>query len=142
MALTHKGAFDESAATDVAVTLGTQLSLYNVAGPSTAPVGLLTGTDDVFVLSSNAAPGTLTTRTAAQMYADLQLLLGLQNINNFAYTLQITNSGAGTLTLAGGTGVTLSGTATVVTNTFRQWAVVVTNSGIITLTTTGVGTYS
>lgn len=142
MALTHKGAFDESAATDVAVTLGTQLSLYNVAGPSTAPVGLLTGTDDVFVLSSNAAPGTLTTRTAAQMYADLQLLLGLQNINNFAYTLQITNSGAGTLTLAGVTGVTLSGTATVVTNTFRQWAVVVTNSGIITLTTTGVGTYS
>lgn len=143
MAITHRGAFDESAVTDLIVTNGSQITLYNVAGPSTAPTNLLSGADDIFVVSSNAAPGTLTTRTAAQMYADLQTLIGVQNLSGFLYTIRITNTGAGTLTLAAGTGVTLgAGTYTVLTATYRDFVVNVVGPGAITITTTGLGTYS
>lgn len=143
MAITHRGAFDESAVTDLIVTNGSQITLYNVAGPSTAPANLLSGADDIFVVSSNAAPGTLTTRTAAQMYADLQTLIGVQNLSGFLYTIRITNTGAGTLTLAAGTGVTLgAGTYTVLTATYRDFVVNVVGPGAITITTTGLGTYS
>lgn len=143
MTITHRGAFDESAVTDIIQTDGSQLTLYNVAGPSTAPANLITGADDVFVVSSNAAPGTLTTRTAVQMYADLQTSIGISNLVGFLYTLRISNSGAGTLTLAAGTGVTLgAGTYTVVTATFRDFIVSIVSPGAMTITTTGVGTFT
>lgn len=143
MAITHRGAFDESVVTDLMITNGSQLTLYNVAGPSIAPANLLSGADDVFMISSNAAPGTLTTRTAVQMYGDLQTLIGTQNLTGFIYTLRITNTGAGLLTLAAGTGVTFgAGTYTVATATFRDFTVAVVGPGAITITTTGLGTYS
>jgi hypothetical protein len=145
MALTHRGAFDESAAGDILITLGSTVSALATAGPIVFPANAITGTDDVFLLTTAATPGTMTTRTASQMYADIQSLLGIQNINGFSFTLRITNTViTNTLTLAAGTGVTFvaPGTYTVGPTAFRDFVVTVVNSAAINIQTTGTGTWS
>jgi hypothetical protein len=108
-----------------------------LAGPQTMIAGLITGANDITLTSTNAAPGTFTTRTAAQMITDGNLSVGQ------TYKLRIVDIGAGTFTLAAGAGVTLgAGTYTVPTNTFRDFIVTVPSVGAITITTVGVGTYS
>lgn len=106
----------------------------------TLAAGAITGGTFVVMTSTNATPGTQTTRTAALMYADdpLASLPG-------GYLLRICNSGAGTLTLAGGTSVTTSGTMTVATATFRDFTVVYGGNEAaptVTITNIGTGTFS
>jgi predicted RecA/RadA family phage recombinase len=114
-----------------------KLTSINVAGPATFSAGDITGAAYVNLTSTNAAPGTLTTRTAALMYADIPgASVG------FTYRLRITNTGAGTLTVAAGANVTLSGTMTVLTNTTRDFNVTFTDATHCTITTDGTGTYS
>ena len=111
-------------------------SLNQTAG--TIPVNVLTGGASVALITTNATPGTQTTRTAAQLYADdpTAFIGG-------GYTLIIANSGAGTLTLAGGTGVTVTGTATVATNTARIFNVRYGGTEASpTVTITNLGTYT
>jgi hypothetical protein len=114
-----------------------QFSTINVAGPATLSVGNITGAQQVSLTSTNAAPGTLTTRTATQMFADVP-----NAVAGLAYRLRITNSGAGTLTLGAGTGVTLTGTMTVPTNTFRDFIVTFTSSSALVIQADGTGTMS
>lgn len=113
-------------------------SLNQTAG--TLPAGTITGGKFLTCITTNATPGTQTTRTAAQMYAeDPNAFIG------YSYTLRICNSGAGTLTLAGGTGVTVTGTATVATNTFRDFNVTYGGTEAaptMTITNIGLGTYT
>lgn len=109
-----------------------------VAG--TIPQGTITGGQFVCLVSASTTPGTQTTRTAAQMFADDPLAYPGQT-----YILRVAQSGAGTMTLAGGTGVTISGTATVATATFRDFMVQVTAPAGVpayTITNIGTGTYS
>ena len=106
----------------------------------TIPQGAITGGQFVCLVSASTTPGTQTTRTAAQMYADDPLAYPGQT-----YKLRIAQSGAGTLTLAGGTGVTITGTATVATTTFRDFMVVVSGTAtapLYTITNIGTGTYT
>ena len=107
----------------------------------TLPANIITGGSFVTCVSTNATPGTQTTRTAVQMYADDPTAA----IGN-AYVLRICNgSGSGTLTLAGGTGVTVTGTATVANATFRDFNVVYSGTvaaPVMTITNIGTGTYS
>jgi predicted RecA/RadA family phage recombinase len=109
----------------------------NVAGPSTASIGDITGAAFTVLKSTNAAPGTYTTRTAAQMFTDIPgASVGL------GYWLRVINTGAGTLTLAGGTNVTLTGTMTVTQNTTRDFVVVFTDATHATIQDVGTGTES
>lgn len=101
----------------------------------TLAAGVITGAAFVVLVNSGATPGTQTTRTAAQMLADTP---GAQV--GFTYMLRIVNTGAGTLTLAGGTGVTVSGTATVATNVFRDYTVNFASATTATITSVGSGT--
>lgn len=103
---------------------------------STAAAGQLSGSAITVCNNSGGTPGTLTTRTAAQMIADSGLCKG----NNYLLLL-VNGQGTGTLTLAGGSGVTVVGTATVATNTARLFTVIVTNAtpGSEAITITGVG---
>lgn len=106
----------------------------------TIPAGTITGGDNVTLITAATTPGTQTTRTAAQMYADDPTAYPGRN-----YRLRISNSGATTFTLAGGTGVTVTGTATVATNTFRDFAVVyggTPTAPTVTITNIGLGTYT
>ncbi len=145
MALTHRGAFDETAVNDILITLGSTISTLATAGPIVFPANAITGTDDVFLLTTAATPGTMTTRTAAQMYADIVGLVGTQNVNGFAFTLRITNTViTNTLTLAAGTGVTFvaPGTYTVGPQAFRDFVVTIVNNGAVNIQTTGTGIWS
>ena len=110
-------------------------ALNQTAG--TIPAGVITGGSVVFCVQGNATPGTQTTRTALQLYADDPTSLPGQN-----YLLRIINTGAGTLTLAGGTGVTVNGTATVATNITRDYLVAITGTPaapVYTITSVGSG---
>lgn len=103
----------------------------------TLAAGNATGAAQVFLTSTNAVPGTQTTRTATQMFADTPNA----RVGD-AYLLRITNTGAGTLTLAAGSGVTLTGTATVATNTFSDFTVTFTTASALVIQKVGQGTMS
>lgn len=110
------------------------------AAVGTLPAAAITGGDWVTMISSNAAPGTQTTRTALQMFGDDPTAYP-----GSVYMLRICNSGVGTLTLAAGSGVTLTGTMTVATATFRDFAVAyggTTALPTVTITNVGTGTYT
>lgn len=126
-------------ANDVLISSNSVVNKLN-ATAGTLPAGAITGGDFVVLISSNATPGTQTTRAAAQMYGD-----DPSAYPGGAYVLRICNSGAGTLTLAGGTNVTISGTATVATTTFRDFLVAYSGTPaipLVTITNIGLGTYS
>lgn len=113
----------------------------NLAGPQTFAAGDITGAGLCAFMSTNAAPGTFTTRTAAQMLADVNVQLpGVDGLSS--WVVRITNTGAGAFTLAGGSGVTVSGTATVAQNTWRDFVATVSPSGTITIQSVATGTYS
>jgi hypothetical protein len=107
----------------------------------TLPANIITGGMMVVCLSTNSTPGTQTTRAAATMYAEDPTAA----IGN-GYILRVCNGGgSGTLTLAGGAGVTVTGTATIANATFRDFSVVWSGTvlaPLMTITNIGTGTYS
>lgn len=142
--VTYFGAFTPSAAAQLLVLAG---SLYNTfaAGvvAQTIPAGIITGTMTIYLNSASTTPGNQTTRTAVQLYADILAEFGLPSLPaTFTYELIITQTGAGTMTLVGGTGVTIVGTATIAQNTTRTFIVQVLGPNSITITSVGTGTYS
>lgn len=103
-----------------------KLTVLN-ATVGTLAAGAITGAGKVVLKSTNATPGTQTTRTAALMIADVGI--GKRVVN---YMLRITNTGANTFTLGAGDSVTLTGTMTILTNTFRDFTVTITSIGVVT----------
>jgi hypothetical protein len=128
----------------VAGTWAAQLDVPNAKfttralSSSTANAGDLTGGRWVTLTNTGATPGTLTTRTGAQMIAD-----GFYSIGD-SYMLRIVNGqGTGVLTLAAGDGnVTLTGTMTMAINTFRDFVVTVTGTNTLTIQNVGTGSFS
>jgi hypothetical protein len=106
-----------------------QLATNVTAGATTAAAGDLTGAEYCIAKYTLIGAANLTTRTAAQMIADSGLQIGDQ------FLVEIWNSNAGTLTLVGGTGVTISGTATVATGVSKYY---VTVNADLTMTFTRV----
>lgn len=104
------------------------MSVGTLAANLITPVG-----SSPFVILSNtgAIPGTQTTRTAALMITDGNLLVGQQWLLIVVNTVT-TNA----ITLAGGTGVTISGTTTIAGFTGRLYTAVVNTA--TTMTFTGV----
>ncbi len=84
-----------------------------------------------------AAAANVTTPTAAQLWAAVGNAQAGQT-----YVLRVINnsSGAFAWTLVGGTGVTISGTASVAQNTYREWLVTLTNSTTVSVQNIGAGT--
>lgn len=83
-----------------------------------------------------AAGATATTPTAALWIAAMP-----SAVPGAVYTIRVINnsSGAFAWTVAGGTGVTVTGTATIAQNTFRDYAVTVNAAGAGTVTLQNVG---
>lgn len=105
------------------------------SGATTAAAGDLTGAVEVFAEYSAVGAANLTTRTAAQMIADAG------NVQtNDAYVVRIINTSGGTTTLVGGTGVTITGTATMATSTWRGFLVTFTGASAMTFQNIGAGT--
>lgn len=135
------GAFSAEAAAQLAAVLGSLFNSISVT-VGTLAINLITGASDVFLLQTGSTPGAQTTRTAAQLYADITAQFGFAPAAGFQYSLTIANSGAGTFTLTAGSGVTLTGTMTVAQNTTRSFVVTVTSATSLTITSVSVGTYS
>lgn len=104
------------------------------AGPATAAAGDLTGAMSVICNYTNIGANNLTTRTAAQMLADMGAVVGQ------TYEACIMNTNAGTITLVGGTGVTITGTATISNNQARWYAVTFNTATTMTFQNIGSGT--
>lgn len=101
----------------------------------TLPAGAITGAEQVYLTSTNAVPGTQTTRTAAQMLADIPgASVG------FSWTVRIINTGAGTFTLGADASVTLTGTATIAQNTWRDFVFIITGATTAVAQSVGGGT--
>lgn len=103
---------------------------------TTFAAGQLTGAAQVVYNNTQGTPGSIATRTAAEMFAD----------DPFArvggsYRLRIINNqGTGTLTVTAGSNVTLTGTMTIAANTFRDFVVTYTSASALVIQTAGVGT--
>lgn len=107
------------------------------SGATTAAAGNLSGAQKCVALFSAVGAAALTTRTAAQMYADMG------NIKpGDVYNVRIINTSGGTTTLTGGTGVTITGTAGIASNTWNEYMVTVTSASAITFQYIGSGTVS
>lgn len=109
---------------------------------TTAPAAKLVGGDAEVVLALTGtltAGATLTTDTAANILAALPNYYIGQT-----YTLRIINESGGAFswTVAGGTGVTVTGTATIAQNTWREFQVTVTSNTAVALQSVGTGTNS
>lgn len=103
------------------------------------------GADDVVIALTGTLTGaqTATTDTAANIVAAIPQGQRYVGAN---YKLRVINasSGAFAWTVAGGTGVTVTGTATIAQNTWREFIVTVTAIGTpaVTLQSVGTGTNS
>lgn len=106
---------------------------------STMAAGDMTGSYICICNNSGANPLTLTTRTAAQIIADLPNA----QVGQTWLLLLVNGQGTGTLTLAAGDGnVTITGTATVAINTWRLFHCKVATATTVTLQNVATGTFS
>jgi hypothetical protein len=103
---------------------------------TTFTAGQLTGAQWVSYASTAATPGSIATRTAAEMFAD----------DPYArvgggYRLRVSNtaSGAATMTITAGSNVTLTGTATVADATYRDFVVTYTSATALVIQNIGSG---
>ncbi len=105
---------------------------------TTFTAGELTGAPFVNYTNTQGTPGSIATRTATQMFADDPNAW----VGN-SYLLRITNGqGTGILTVTAGSGVTLTGTATIALNTWRDFVVTYTSATALVMQNIATGTFS
>jgi hypothetical protein len=121
----------QSVYTTNTATAATTLTAANISGASHSVVLNLTGT------LTAAAIATLPT-VSLLVAADPSLVSGT------SYVLRVINSSSGAYawTVAVGSGFTLTGTATVAQNTWREFIITMTSSSAATIQSVGTGTYS
>lgn len=127
-------------------------STTQASGVIAAP--LLASATENYIAFSGQAAVSVATDSAANIILALQTALaknaaanggngqpaGVPNLLNVGFFLQLINNNTGTLTLTNGTGVTINGTATALTNTSRQFIVTVTSPTAVTFQNVGSGT--
>lgn len=148
--MTALGVFRDDFYNAAAVLTETQYTVTAQGNGTTLAASAIAGARNVVVLSSGATA--LTTDTALNIIAQIQNIVataykqglgafaagvnpptGVPNLFNTTWTLTIVNTNAGTLTLTAGTGVTLSGTTTVVTASERVYLVTITSPTTVTI---------
>jgi hypothetical protein len=108
-----------------------------VANTSTLSAGDMEGAHVCFLNCSGQATPSFTTRTGAQIAANIP------NIQiGFNYVVRVINANSGQQTMVAGSGVTISGTATLATNTWREFMMAYTAADTFTMTSVGTGTTS
>jgi hypothetical protein len=119
----------------VAGTLGSFAETQFVtksSGNGTLAAGDMEGAGYCALASSGATA--FTTRTATLLIAGIpSAQLG------GSYVLRVYNTNGGTLTLTAGSGVTITGTATIATAKFRDYLVSITNLGTPAITMQNIG---
>jgi hypothetical protein len=161
--MTALGVFRDDFYNAAAALTETQYTVTAQAS-GTLAASAIAGARNCVVLSSGATA--LTTDTALNIIAQIQNAVataykqglgafaagvnpppGVPNLFNVTYTLTIVNTNASTLTLTGGTGVTLSGTTTVTTAAERVYLVTITSPTTVSIqgmftSSTSAGTFA
>ena len=107
------------------------------SGNGTLAAGAIEGAQNCTLATSGATA--LTTRTAAQMIAQI----GPAAIVGLTFFVEVYNTNGGTLTLTGGTGVTITGTATIATTKARAYMATITGVGAsAAITLQNLGSYT
>lgn len=150
--MTQLGVFRDDFYNAINVLPNAQLTATAQASGVLAATALASAVEN-YVVSSGATA--LTTDSAANIVANLQNCLikqlqaqlangsagsppaGLPNLVNISFYVSVANTNAGTLTLSAGAGVTLTGSAAVLTSAVRQWLVTVTSPTTVTFATLG-----
>lgn len=120
-----------SAVESAGAALSTQYTSVAV-GNGTLAQGNITGANYVVFATSGATA--FTTRTAAQMFTDTNYAFA-----GMSYVLRVYNTNGGTLTLTGGSGVTITGTATIATAVTRDYLVTFNSATTLTMQNIGSG---
>lgn len=97
--------------------------------------GELTGASFVIYNNTKSSPGSVATRTAAEMFLDDPYA----RVGGSYILRIINNQGTGDLTITAGTGVTLTGSGVSATNKFRDYLVTYTSTTTLTIQSIGVG---
>lgn len=106
----------------------------DATGSQTLPVGYFTGAATVNATNTAAGAIAWTTRTATQMFADTpNARVGDK------YLLIVSNFGNNTITITGGGGVTVTGTATIATLIVRMYIVTFTSATALVMQNIGAG---
>lgn len=101
---------------------------------TTFAAGQLTGAAITVYDSTATTPGSIATRTATQMFGDIP---GASVGANYLLIVRNSSSGANTMTITAGTGVTLTGTMTVAQNVSRVFVVTLTSATAVTIQSIG-----
>lgn len=97
---------------------------------TTFTAGQLTGGGNVVYTSTATTPGSIATRTATQMFNDTP---NAQPGQTYVLTVVNLSGSANTLTITAGSGVTLTGTATVAQNVARVYQVTFNTATTLTI---------
>jgi non-ribosomal peptide synthetase component F len=155
--MTALGVFRDDFYNAVSALAQTQY-VATAAGTSTIPASSIAGAGDCYLVASGQAGVTFTTDSAINIISQIQNAVataykqglgsfaagvnppnGVPNLFNTTWTLTINNQNTGSITLAGGTGVTLLGTnaVTIVTVTSRVYVVTITSPTTVTMQSEG-----
>lgn len=135
--MSTRGAWDDAYLQATDFLPQTQYTSISQASGTIAPSAVLGACETVLATSGATA---LTTPSANALYT--AGLGAAPTMIGFIYNLRIINTNAGTLTLTAGTGVTINGTATIATNTWRDFIVTIAGPNVATWQAVGTGTTS
>jgi hypothetical protein len=130
--MSTRGVFDDSVIQPAALLPFSQYQPTALASGAIA-AALVAGCMENVLVSSGATA--LTLPSAVQIY-------GVVGINGLQFRLRIINTNGGTLTLTAGAGITVTGSLTLATNTWREYDVTLTGPSTATFKSIGTGTYS
>lgn len=103
---------------------------------TTIPASVISGQSDVTFINTATIPGTLTTRTAAQLLADAP-----GAVFGAGYNLRVCNGGLFAMTLAPGTGVSFAGSAVIQPGTYVDFIGTFTSATALVFQATGTGPF-
>jgi len=120
----------ESVGNDTSYAGGAQTSQAVTGSFTATPVQMFGNAGDTFLILTGT-PGAgfnVTTPTAQLLIQQLTTLLGFVPPVGFSFSFEMANQSNQQATLVGGTGVTVTGTATVAATSNRQWIATITNN--------------
>jgi hypothetical protein len=156
--MTALGVFRDDFYNAVSALAQSQVNATTLASGSVLPAFLIAGAGDCYINASGGAAVSYTTDSAINIIAQIQNAVataykqglgsfaagvnppnGAPNLFNTTWSLEINNQNSGSITLTGGTGVTLIGTnaGTIVTATARQYVVTITSPTTVTIQSVG-----
>jgi hypothetical protein len=156
--MTALGVFRDDFYNAVSALAQTQYTATAQATGTVLAASAIGGAGDCYIVASGQAGVTFTTDSAINIIAAIQIAVanaykqglgsfaagvnpppGVPNLFNTAWTLTINNQNTGSITLTGGTGVTLIGanSGTIVTVTSRVYVVTITSPTTVTMQSEG-----